>query len=370
MRIAIITTYAHKVFRARKELLNDILRQGHQIIVMGPEEAILTKNAAIEFGAEYNQLNIIRNNTNPIKEIKALIDTSKKIKSANVDCILVYGTRMIPNVIIAAKLAKVRNIVCVVNGAGNLFMLKGLKGITLRLLSFPMLRLALKLANTVIFQNKDDYADFRKYCLINKVAAIVTNGSGVNTGEYPLLPLPDEMEFLLVTRVTGSKGVNEFLEAAKIITHQHPSVKFSLVGQKDDNDGSVDWEKLYSYHKQGVIKYHGESDDVIGHLRKCRVYVFPSYYREGVPRSVLEALSVGRPIITTDTPGCRETVINGVNGFLIAPKDVNLLVDKMIWMINNPRELEPMGRNSRKIAVNRFDVNAINKVVISKILAR
>lgn len=368
MKIAIITTYAHKIFKARKELLNDILGQGLQIIVMGPEEAIFSKNAASEFGVEYNQLNILRHNTNPIKEIKALLDTSRKIELASIDCILVYGTRMIPNVVIAAKLAKVPNIVCVVNGAGNLFMLRGLKGAILRLLSFPVLGLALRLANTVIFQNNDDYADFRKYRLINKDTAVITNGSGVNIEEYPLLPLPDEMEFLLVTRVTGSKGVNEFLEAAKIITHRHPSVRFSLVGQKDDNDGSVDWEKLCSYHKQGIIKYHGESDDVIGHLRECRVYVFPSYYREGVPRSVLEALSVGRPIITTDTPGCRETVINGVNGFLIAPKDVNQLVDKMIWMIEHSAELAEMGKCSREICEKKFDVNLVNAKVIKWLL--
>ena len=368
MRVAIVTTYAHKVFKARKELLSEISEQGHQIIVMGPEEPSLCDMACSQLGAEYYQLNILRHNTNPFKEFKALLDTSRMIRLARVDCVLVYGTRMIPNIVIASKLTKVPNIIGVVNGAGNLLMLRGIKGNFLRFLSFPMLKVALKFVNTVVFQNNDDYADFREYKLISKNNAIVTNGSGVNIEDYSLMPLPDKMEFLLVTRITGAKGINEFLEAAKIVNQQYPEVKFSLVGQKDDNDGSVDWEKLYRYQEQGIIRYHGESHDVIEHLKKCKVYVFPSYYREGVPRSVLEALAVGRPVITTDSPGCRETVIDGVNGFLIKPKDINSLVEKMLWMIENPKDVEAMAKESRSIAVNKFDVNAINRVLISKIL--
>ena len=364
MRIAIVTTYAHKVFKARKELLNAILKEGHQIIVMGPEEPNLSTDEAIDFGAEYYQLNTLRHNTNPFKESIALLDTVRKIKIANIESILVYGTRMIPNIIIAAKIAKVCNIVGVVNGAGNLLMMKGLKGEAIRLLSFPMIRMALNFANTVVFQNRDDYSDFKKYKLVRKDNVIVTNGSGVNIDDYSSFPLPEKMNFLLVTRITGSKGIDEFLEAAKIVKQLYPEVEFSLVGQKDDNDGSVDWDKLYSYQKMGFLTYYGESQHVIEHLKKCCVYVFPSYYREGVPRSVLEALAIGRPIITTDVPGCKETVLNGVNGFLIKPKNTDELVDRITWMISNNEKLQPMAEKSREIAEKKFNVNTINKKLL------
>lgn len=367
MRVAIVTTYAHKVFKARKELISEIINNGYELVVMGPEEEYLCSDSAEKIGAEYIQLNILRHNVNPIKETIALVNTVKQLKNAKIDIVIVYGTRMIPNVITAAKIAGIQSTIGIINGAGNLLMLEGIKGAMIRMVSFPMLKFALKSSNKVIFQNKDDFKDFKANKLVTSKNVIITNGSGVNTHEYKMLPLSDRPDFLLVSRITGSKGIDEFLEAAKIVKQRYPESTFSLVGPKDDNDGSIDWDKLFNYEQQDIIKYYGESNDIIEHLRKCRVYVFPSYYREGVPRSTLEAMSTGRPIITTDSPGCRETVEDTINGFLINPKDVNGLVEKMIWMIENPKIVEQMSDESRRIAVDKFDVHKVNEDILASI---
>jgi glycosyltransferase involved in cell wall biosynthesis len=367
LKVAIITTYAHKVFTARKELINDIIKKGLEVYIMGPEKKEMCPSNKLDNEMTYIELNIERNNLNPLKEIYDLYDIKMKLESNNIDFVLVYGIRMIPSVVIAAKLAKVKRIVCIINGAGNLFMSKGVKGELIKFISFPMLRLGLSYANSVIFQNQDDYKDLKQQGLINKKNICFTNGSGVNSNLYKQFPLPENLEFLLVSRITGSKGINEYVNAAKIVKSKYPRARFGLVGPRDDNDGSVDWNNLNEAIKNNIVQYYGETDDVVSYLRNSRIYVFPSYYREGVPRSVLEAMAVGRPIITTHSPGCRETVEDGINGFLIPPKNIEALVEKIIWMIENPKRVELMANESRRIVVNKFDVNKVNKIIIEQL---
>ena len=174
-------------------------------------------------------------------------------------------------------------------------------------------------------------------------------------------PLPKENIFLMVSRVLKEKGVIEYFEAAKIIKEKYKNVKFMFVGEIDKTNYAVDVAKLQKYVDDNIVELIPETDDVAAFISKCRVFVLPTYYREGVPRVNLEALSIGRPIITTEMPGSKETVIDNKNGLFVKTRDIKDLVDKMEWMINHPEEVEMMAEESYKLCKDRFEISIINK---------
>ena len=168
---------------------------------------------------------------------------------------------------------------------------------------------------------------------------------------------------MIIARLLGDKGVREFVDAAKIVKKLHPRITFTIVGWIDKNPNAISQGELQDWIKSGNISYLGYLENVNDIISKCSVYVLPSY-REGTPRTILEAMSIGRPVITTDVPGCRETVINGKNGFLIPSKDVDRLVDAMLKFIKNPKLVSEMGKQSRLLAERKYDVEKINAYIL------
>ena len=224
-----------------------------------------------------------------------------------------------------------------------------------------MYQIALNYSNKIFFQNPDDKALFETLNIIGESNdAMVINGSGVDLDYYSVVPLPENTSFLMITRLLGDKGVREYVEAAKQVQKDYPNVTYSLVGWIDENPDAVDQKELDEWINVGAINFLGKVGDVRPAIKNCSVYVLPTFYREGTPRSILEALSIGRAIITTDTPGCRETVIQGKNGYLIEPKSVSKLVESMMKFINNPTIVERMGVESRNIAEKKYDVHKVN----------
>ena len=361
MNTAIFTVYSHTLPGSRPELLKDILKGGNSLHVIGVEPAAQSEPLLTAAGVTYSQADLARRNLNPFKELRSIFSVMKILKENKTESLLMYGVRIIPCVVIAARLAKVKNIVAVVNGGGNLLMTGGLRGNLLRMMIFPLLRIAFKLADSVVFQNKDDYEEFKKlHVFPKKKKAEFTNGSGISLIKYKSLPMPEESVFTLVGRMTAAKGVDEFVKAAGIVHEKFPSAVFQLVGQKDVDD-DVDWTAINASAE--YIKYLGESKDVVKVLTNSRFFVLPSY-REGTPRSTLEALASGRPIITTDVPGCRETVIDGLNGFLVGLKDAEQLAEKMLYMLENPEKAVEMGKQSRILAEKKFNVEDVNEELI------
>jgi glycosyltransferase involved in cell wall biosynthesis len=169
---------------------------------------------------------------------------------------------------------------------------------------------------------------------------------------------------LFAGRLLREKGVLEFVEAARRIKAKYPETRFIVLGGLDTNPGAIPRKKVEGWVKEGLIEWPGHVADVRPYLAQASVFVLPSYYREGVPRSIQEAMAMARPIITTDAPGCRETVIQGVNGFLVPVRDVDALVSAMERFINEPELIERMGKESRRIAEERFDVHKINRVLL------
>jgi glycosyltransferase involved in cell wall biosynthesis len=212
----------------------------------------------------------------------------------------------------------------------------------------------------VFFQNPDDQGLFKELGLLNGVNSVVVNGSGVDLSYYTAQPMLSHVpKFLMIARLLGDKGVREYAQAAMQLKAQNPSAVFQLAGWIDENPNAIAQHELDAWVNSGAIEYLGKLADVRPALTGCSVYVLPSY-REGTPRSVLEAMATGRAVITTDAPGCRETVKHGVNGLLVPIKDAPALAEAMQTCINEPLMVAHMAQESLQLAIEKYDVNKVN----------
>ncbi len=346
---------------ARTELIQAIRDRGVQPFLGRPWDGSLNGYYGEET-AQYMPILASRNNTNPFRELQSMHSVARQIRKHRIDAVIIYGVKNHAAMAIGARMGGARSVLCVVNGRGNLFRLKGIKGALVRCMAFPMLRMGYKRCRAVCFQNRDDLELFRKAKLIRPTTdTFVTGGSGVNLELFPAAPMPKEHRFLFLSRITATKGLAEFCEAAGMVHAKHPDTVFDIVGPLDRTveTGSVR-EVLDRAVSQGIVSYHGYTTQVADWMQKCRYFIYPSYYPEGIPRCVLQALSTGRPVITCRTTGCRETVEEGRNGFLIEPKDPAALAEKMIWLVEHAAEAEQMGAASRELAQRRFNVHEIN----------
>ena len=171
---------------------------------------------------------------------------------------------------------------------------------------------------------------------------------------------PDEITFLMVGRIIREKGVIEYCESARELKKDYPNAHFVLLGGYDKSLGALNEEDIKPYLDDGSIEFPGESDDPVSFYRNCSVFVLPSYYREGLPRTILEAMSCSRPVITTDWPGCRDPMLDGTTGYLVPIKDKEALKEKMLEFLKNPELISIMGENAHKHCSENYDVNIIN----------
>ena len=222
----------------------------------------------------------------------------------------------------------------------------------------------------MFFQNSDDADEMVRRKLISRDKCVVISGSGIDLDMFPYSEMSVEpMKFMIATRLLVTKGVREYFEAARMVKKVHPEVVFQIAGALDPNPDGIKQEELDSYIEDGTVEFLGYVD-MTKALIDCSVFVLPSFYREGVPHSVLEAMGIGRAVITCNTPGCKETVRDaddsgkGKNGFLIESKNSQILAEKMIWMIDHPDDVKAMGKESRKYAEERFDADIVNRIMM------
>lgn len=361
MKIVIIAGYTKSIISFRGDLIRAMVQAGHEVITAGPEVGHEEEIAAL--GATYVQIPLKRAGMNPLKDLALLLHLRKLLKREQPDVVLSYTIKPVIYGSIATKLAGIRNVFSMVTGLGYVFTAKGLKAAIIRTLSKSLYYVALKCCNHVFFQNPDDRNEFVQSKLIKERKCVLINGSGVNLEYYQPAPLAGEPVFLMICRLLRDKGVLEYMQAAQQVKQLYPKARFQLLGPYDPNPSAVSYEDLKPYLDRDIIEYLGEKQDVRPFIRDCSIYVLPSY-REGTPRSVLEAMAMGRPIITTDAPGCKETVSHMVNGLLVTVKDVQSLADAMIWMIEHEDQVEIMSQRSLEMCQVKYDVNKINKVIM------
>jgi glycosyltransferase involved in cell wall biosynthesis len=302
---------------------------------------------------------------NPFADWKTFLALREHFRDLKPDVVMAYTIKPIIWGGLALRCLPNVRFYALITGLGFAFQARGgLSWITTWLV-VAMYKLALVRASKVIFQNPDNQHEFVQRKILSASRCSIVNGSGVNLSRFT--PHPQSKQgciFLTIGRLLGDKGFREYSAAARLIKQRFPEVLFQLVGPEDPSPDGIPLAEVKSWHENNWIEYCGSTDDVRPFLNKCSVFVLPSYH-EGMPRTVLEAMSVGRPILTTDVPGCRETVIPGENGFLVPKANADALANRMIWFIENQDKWQEMGAKSRQLAEERFDVRRINDKLIS-----
>ncbi len=357
-KAVIISPKNRTTYNFRGDLICELRKAGYEVIVTGPNKDNIDK--VLELGVRFEEIPMNKDGINPLADLKYILALVKLLRREKPCLTMGYTIKPVIYGAIAAKLAGVENITSMITGAGFLFTSKSTKARVLKTFIFNLYRLALSVASNVIFQNPDDQNEFTQKGLVKKAKTSVVHGSGVNMERFQRCEYPEKITFFMLGRLLHSKGAMEYLQAAKIVKDLYPNVRIMLLGKiAYGMADAISEDDLAPYINDGTIELFGETNDVRPYYAQTSVFVLPSY-REGTPRSVLEAMSMGRPIITCDSPGCRETVIDGKNGFLVPVKDADKLARAMIEFINNPEIIVKMGQRSHEYCSEKFDVKKVN----------
>lgn len=366
MKFLLIAGFAESLLHFRGPLISALQAKGLQVHVAVPDVPLGAEvRTELEMqGLVVHSIPLRRTGLNPLADLKTLLSLWRLIRSIRPVYVMGYTIKPVIYGSLAAWLARVPKRFALITGLGYAFQGGAQRGV-LRLLVQRLYALALGRANKVFFQNPDDEALFRSAgILAPRIPSCVVNGSGVDLAQYAVAPLPEyPVHFLMIARLLGDKGVREYAEAARRVRVRHPEVLCSLAGWIDSNPDAIAKAELDAWVAVSSLKYLGRLSDVRPAIDASSVYVLPSY-REGTPRTVLEAMAMGRAVITTDAPGCRETVVDGDNGYLVPVKSVEALERVMQCFIDDPELAQRMGQRSRQMAENKYDVHKVNAVML------
>jgi len=374
-RIAFVGNEDTTLIGFRGELIRDLVNQGHTVYAFCTQFSDSNREKIEALGATPVQYNMSKFSLNPLRDLFTLVQLYKFFKSLDITITYCYFAKPVIYGTLAAAMARVPKRIAKIEGLGRVFTeTQDGPQVSTSILRWGMVRLyklALPKSSLLLLLNNEDKWDLIDRHNIEVPRSEVIGGIGVCLDAYPKSRSPKgPLRFIFVGRLLVEKGIRYFLQAAEVIKKQYPDVEFIVLGEPDGKAGrekAVRRPALMDYVSRGVITYPGRVNNVVDWLASSSVFVLPSYYREGVPRSTQEALAVGRAVITTDMPGCRETVIHGDNGLLIPPHDQLALVRAIEHFILNPEDVDVMGSRGRELAKEKFDVRACNDKILSLI---
>ena len=362
MKIVISTNSAWNLVNFRSELIGALIATGHEVVAVAPYDKYSVRLEAL--GCKFVELKMDNGGTSPVRDALLLLRYWRLLRREKPGVFLGFTVK--PNVYgsLAAHWSGTR-VINNIAGLGAVFI----RGGWLAQLVQGLYRAALGRSSKVFFQNPDDRQLFLDERLVQAKVTDLLPGSGIDLHRFALAPMPvanSRLRFLLIARMLRDKGVGEFVQAAQLLRDRWPSVEFCLLGFVDvQNPAAISRAEVENWVAQGFVNYLGESDDVRNEIAIADCVVLPSY-REGTPRSLLEAAAMGRPIITTDAVGCREVVNHGVNGYLCKVRDAEDLAEMMNQMLLlSPEDRIAMGLRGRAKMEAEFD----EKIVIGKYLA-
>jgi glycosyltransferase involved in cell wall biosynthesis len=349
------------IFNFRSRLISELLKKGYGVTVLSPADEYVDRVRAL--GTRHIHLELDNGGTNPFRDIPSLITLIRLFREEKPDVLLTFTPKVNIYGAISARLAGIPAIANI-SGLGTGFI----RGGWLTTLIKQLYRLALRHPTIVFFQNQDDCVLFVKEGLVRESVVKCLPGSGVDVDRFiPQTRASAEggFVFLMAARLLWDKGIGEYVEAARLVKREFPSVEFRIVGFLDaKNPTAISEEQVAAWEAERVIRYLGSTDEIVGYYASADCVVLPSY-REGTPRSLLEAASMAKPIVTTDVPGCREVVDEGQTGFLCRVRDHLDLAEKMRRMVMLPEESRlRMGRKGREKMIRQFD----ERIVIGKYL--
>lgn len=359
MRIAVIANTTWYLFNFRVPLIKALANLGHQVIAIGPDDGYVNKFDGLP--VRHRVFPVVGASINPLRELKTMIALRRVLYDEHVDVVFSFTPKAnIYSLVISPRgVAAFPN----VSGLGRVFIKKSLLTGIVKFLY----RLSFRRARKIFFQNKDDLSLFVDLGIASMAQVERIPGSGVETARfvegassYVETSARGGFVFLLVARLLWDKGVGEYVEAARKVKIKFPDVQFHLLGFLDvQNPSAVSRNDVTKWEKEGLIRYLGSTDDVLPYLQSAQCVVLPSY-REGCPRVLLEAAACAQPVITTDVPGCRDVVEDGVTGYLCKVKDADDLSEKMLDMLSLDQSVRKiMGRKGREKMLREFDESVV-----------
>jgi glycosyltransferase involved in cell wall biosynthesis len=367
-KIAIIGSQAFALWNFRGPLIQEMVERNLEVYALAPDYDDETREKVRKLGAKPVQYRLSRTGLNPFRDALNFLGLTLTLRRIRPDVTFSYTIKPVIYGTLAAWIVGVPRRFAMIEGLGYAFTAPGereeMKRRVVRTIAQFLYKLALRRATKVFFLNPDDLNEFVQKRLVFSEKVFLLGPIGVDLRAFtPAPPVTEPITFVLAARLLREKGVLEFVEAARRIKAKYSNIRFIVLGGLDTNPGAIPRKEVEGWVKEGLIEWPGHVADVRPYLAQASVFVLPSY-REGGPRSIQEAMAMARPIITTDAPGCRETVIPGVNGFLVPVRNVDALVSAMERFINEPELIERMGKESRRIAEERFNVHKINQVLL------
>lgn len=365
-RLHVVTTVnaAWNMWNFRRQLLAELLADGHRVTVLAPRDESVEK--LVNLGCEFRPLEMDMKSLNPFAQLGLFLAIFSAFRQLKPDVVLGYTIKNNTFGSIAARLLGIPFIPNV-TGLGTAF----LSGKFLQRVAHLLYRVAFAGCPVVFFQNRDDSSMFTELNLVRAEQVEVLPGSGIDLDHFPLSPMPGQdspVQFLMIARLLRDKGVVEYVEAAKMVRETHPGTRFLLLGPAgSENRTAFSAEQAREWEQTHGIEYIGPSDDVRPHIEAAHCVVLPSY-REGAPRTLIEAAAIGRPLIASDVPGCRDIVDHGKNGQLCTVRDADSLASAMRRFLDmEPQQWAAMGQEGRDKMVREYDValvaNAYRKAI-------
>ena len=390
MKVLVLTADANTLLYHRGDLIRDLAAAGCEVVTSAAEDYPHVRQFLAGLGGRHEPIRMVRSRVNLLRDRETWLDMFRLFRRERPDALFAYTIKSVLYGCPIARLAGVPRVYALLPGLGFTFVRQETwKGRLVQWISKVLHRVALKRADVIFMQNEDDRRLFTELRMLPRgVPVHVTAGSGVNTDEFPHVPLETDTElaqggplrFVLVSRLLLSKGVAVFAEAARRVKKDHPEAEFHLVGPFDPNPNRVEESQVEGWVREGLLTHHGMVRDVAAVLRRMHVFVLPTWYREGVPHATLEALSMGRVVITTDSVGARECVrltpqgrdqqragqrlMEGENGFLTQPQSVEAVEEAMRRCLRDRQALIRWGRESRRLAEEVFDVRLVNDIIL------
>ena len=371
-KVAIIGNVASMMLNFRGDLIRELISRGNVVYCYCTDYSVETKSKIKSLGAIPVDYSLNSKGINPFADIISTFKLYRSLKEKLIDVAFPYFVKPVLLGGVAAKIAGIPRVVGMIEGLGNGFVIDeaiSFQRRIIRLVQVILYKLILRHLDALVLLNEDDKKDLIDRYRIKVRSIYVLGGIGVDLEKYkPVMvkhDVHDSMRFVFVARLLREKGIFDFISAAENVKLVRDKIDFLVLGGFDDeNPFALSREEMRQYVERGVVMYPGHVDNVETWVGESDVFVLPSYYREGVPRSTQEALALAKPIITTNVPGCRETVIDGVNGYLIEPKNVNQLTQRMLMFIDNRYLIDAMGVESRRLAEAKFDVKDVNRRLI------
>lgn len=366
-KFVMIGTTAACFYGFRAELIKNLNLKNITVYAFTTDNDALELEKIRELGAIPISYQLNRGGLNPLADMLATYKLAQQIKQLKPDLVFSYFAKPVIFGTLAAKIAKVPKIIGMLEGLGYTFtdQPNGLSSKTklIKAIQVFLYKLALPKLDQLILLNHDDKTDLLINNDIEVKETYILGGIGLDLNQYKYSPATKDLpiQFLFIGRLLKEKGIHDFIAAAQIVKEKFPQTIFTVLGGIDEaNLGALTQDELTQYIDNNVIDYPGHVENIAERIKQSHVFVLPSY-REGVPRSTQEAMAIGRPVITTDVPGCRDTVIDGVNGFLVPKWNPQALAEKMIYFIEHPEQVRMMGDQSHKIAIEKFDAEKVNQ---------